>query len=90
MEVGNRLATGPPVKTKIGVQNMSLGNWVIGLLIGLLIASVILPVAFANVFGADQSGWDASTIALWALIPIAVVIGLVVKVFKSSGLGSDG
>ncbi len=69
---------------------MSLGNWVIGLLIGLLIASVILPVAFANVFGADQSGWDASTIALWALIPIAVVIGLVVKVFKSSGLGSDG
>ena len=65
----------------------SIGGWVIGLLFGMLLASIVLPIAISNILGADQSGWDTSTVALWALLPIAIVIGLVFKVFKGSGLG---
>lgn len=69
---------------------MNIGGWVVKVLIGLLLASILLPIAISNIIGADQTGWDASTIALWAIIPIALVIGLVVKVFASSGLSTGG
>lgn len=82
------MATGPPVKSQIGVIPLNIGSWVVKVLIGMLLASVLLPVAISNIIGADQSGWDASTIALWAIIPIAIVIGLVVAVFRTSGLGT--
>lgn len=67
---------------------MNIGNWAVKVLIGMLLASLLIPIAITNVINADQTGWDASTIALWAIIPLAIVIGLVIAVFRSSGLGT--
>ena len=69
-----------------GDSTMDIGGWAVKILIGMLLASILLPIAISNLIGADQTGWDASTVALWAIIPIAIVIGLVIAVFRSSGL----
>ncbi len=61
-----------------------IGGWAIKILVGLLLASILLPIVVTNWLGADQSGWDTQWIALWAIVPIAIFITLIVKVFKGT------
>lgn len=62
-----------------------IGNWAIKILVGLLLAAILLPIVVAEWLGADQTGWDAQWIALWAIVPIAIFITLIVKVFRGTG-----
>jgi hypothetical protein len=58
---------------------MSLG-------IAVYFLSAIVPGAFDNFFGANTTGWDAGTVALWSLIPLAIIALLVMR-FAPSGKG---
>jgi len=65
-----------------------MNDWITAVLVASLLASILLPLSISNFLGADQSGWDAQTIALWAIIPIILVIALVIKLLKGGGLGA--
>lgn len=54
---------------------------IIGIALGIYVLAAILPGAFDNFFGADTSGWDDGTAALWLLIPLAVVVTIVIRYF---------
>lgn len=53
--------------------------------IGIYFLSAVIPGAISNFFGANTTGWDTGTIALWALIPLAVVAVLVFVFMPKSG-----
>jgi hypothetical protein len=57
------------------------------LLLGISIyfLSAVIPGAISNFFDANTTGWDAGTIALWALIPLAIVAVLVMVFVPSRG-----
>ena len=56
---------------------------IIGLALGLYVLAAVIPAALTQFFGADTTGWDAGTVALWGLIPLIAVIVLVKKLSKS-------
>lgn len=57
----------------------------IGIALLLYIIAAILPGAFDNFFGANTTGWDTGTAALYLLIPLFVVIFLIRHFAKSGG-----
>lgn len=56
--------------------------------IGVYFLSAVLPAAITNFFNADTTGWDAGTVALWSLIPLAI-IGLLVMKYVPGGSKSE-
>ena len=55
--------------------------------IGIFVLSAIVPAAFTNFFDANTTGWDVSTIALWTIIPLVVIAGLLLKFVPGGGRG---
>lgn len=58
--------------------------------IGILILSIIVPIAFNNFFDVNTDSWDAGVVALWVIIPIAVIVLFVVKYFMQTVRGVKG
>lgn len=56
--------------------------------IGIYFLSAVIPGALSNFFGANTTGWDTGTVALWGLIPLAIV-AVLVFIFVPKG-GSKG
>jgi len=57
--------------------------------IGIFVLSAIVPAAFTNFFAANQTGWDVSTIALWTIIPLVIIAGLLLKFVPGGGRGGS-
>ncbi len=51
-----------------------MSDRIVGLLVVAIIAANLVPAAITQIVGAGQTGWDASTVALWAIIPLAIVL----------------
>lgn len=64
---------------KLGVAAM------VGLAIGIYVLAALIPGAITSLFGADTSSWDASTVALWAVVPIIVIAGILLVVLPRGG-----
>lgn len=62
-------------------------NTIIAIGLGIILLSVVLPVAFDNFFNVSTANWDSGTAALWVLIPLVVVIGIVVAFVPRGGRG---
>lgn len=58
---------------------------IVGIALGFYLLSALLPGAFANFFGADTSGWDAGTIAIWGLLPLLAIIAVAYHYMHGSG-----
>lgn len=58
--------------------------------IGILILSIIVPIAFNNFFDVNTDAWDDSVVALWIIIPVAVIVLFVVKYFMQTVRGVKG
>lgn len=57
--------------------------------IAIYFLSAVIPGAISNFFGANTTGWDTGTVALWGLIPLAIIAVLVfVFVPKGGGKGA--
>lgn len=62
-------------KSEKGFGNIVYGA--VGLVIFLvLISSIVMP----TIFGTNTSTWDASSIAMWAILPIVVVASAILFV----------
>lgn len=62
-------------------RNSGMLKTIVGLVIGVIFISFLVPVAFNTFYATDTDNWtDASVVSLWGLIPIFVIIGLVVLV----------
>jgi hypothetical protein len=48
-----------------------------------ILASALLPTALTSLADASTSGWSASSIAMWAVIPVAILISIIVLLFKN-------
>ena len=66
----------------ITVKNIILAG------VGILVLSIIVPIAFENFFEVNTDSWDSGVAALWVIIPLAVVIYFVVKYLIASVSGS--
>jgi hypothetical protein len=58
--------------------------------IGILILSIIVPIAFNNFFDVNTDSWDDAVVALWVIIPIAVIVLFVVGYFMKTVKGVKG
>lgn len=57
--------------------------------LSVIFLSVVIPLSLTNFFGANTTGWDASTIALWSIIPLALIATLVFIFIPRSGGGAS-
>lgn len=65
---------------------MSLSpNKIFGIVLGLYFAAILVPPALSNIFNANTTGWDAGTIALWGLIPLAVIAVIIYRYMPGGG-----
>jgi len=53
--------------------------------ISLYFLSAVLPGALDNIFGANTTTWDAGTVALWGLIPLAIIAAIVLVFIPRGG-----
>lgn len=56
---------------------MAMSEAVINIFVVLLLAAILLPIAFTQIFNANTTGWDSNTVTIFALLPIISVIALV-------------
>lgn len=57
---------------------------IIMLAIGIYFLAFTIPSAISEFFNASTVGWDAGVVALWGLIPLAIV-ALLALIFVPSG-----
>jgi hypothetical protein len=50
---------------------------VVNIFIVILLASILLPIAFSLIFDANTTGWDSTTTTIFGLIPLIGTIALV-------------
>ena len=55
---------------------------IISLAIALIIMAIMIPIALTEFFHANTTGWGASVIRLWDIIPIFVIITIVMSVIS--------
>jgi len=50
---------------------------IIMLVLGVYVIAALIPGAITTLSNTSTTGWDASTIALWGIIPLIVIISIV-------------
>jgi hypothetical protein len=50
---------------------------VVNIFIVILLASILLPIAFSLIFDANTTGWDSTTTTIFGLIPLIGTIALI-------------
>lgn len=56
---------------------MGMGEGVINIFVVVLLAAILLPIAFGQIFNANTTGWDSNTTTIFALIPIIASVALI-------------
>ena len=56
---------------------MGMSEAVVNIFIVLLLAAILLPIAFTLIFNANTTGWDSNTVTIFSLLPIISVIALI-------------
>lgn len=70
-----------------------LGIAMFGVCIAIVMISALMPTAITNWMGANTTGWDPATLAIWNIGPLVIVGGIVMAIFlalfaRSKGRGS--
>lgn len=60
---------------------------IVMLAIGIYFLAFTIPAAISEFFNASTAGWDAGVVALWGLIPLALVALLVLIFVPRDGGG---
>ena len=56
---------------------------VIGLAVALLACAILLPIAITQIVNANTTGWGAQDILVWGVLPTAVIVAVLLKVFDA-------
>lgn len=59
----------------------SLTNKIIGISIACLVFSVVGVMAINNLNNANTTGWDSTSLAVYVLIPVFMILGVAVAIF---------
>lgn len=66
-----------------GYNMADMTDKLIGLFVGAILAGALIPVALQQLAAGNTTGLSASTIALYAVISIAVIVAVVIAFFKT-------
>jgi hypothetical protein len=55
--------------------------FIVAISVGLLVAGILLPIGIGQIANANTTGWDAQTILVWGVIPVAGAVAVVLKLF---------
>jgi hypothetical protein len=70
-----------------GRHKKAQAGGIVGGIVGITVAAILVAnVYLPQVFGANQTGWDASTTTLWDQNGLAASIGLMVLTFRVFGI----
>jgi len=58
-----------------------LGIAMFGVCISIVMISALMPTAITNWMGANTTGWDPATLAIWNVGPLVIVGGIVMAIF---------
>lgn len=58
-----------------------LGIAMFGITIALVLISALMPTAITNWMGANTTGWDPATLAIWNIGPLVIVGGIIMSIF---------
>jgi len=61
-------------------------KYVIVMAIVLIVAAQVLPAQIYSFVNANQTGWDAGTVALLATVIVMIIIGLFLKILDEAGI----
>jgi hypothetical protein len=75
-------------------EDGSVDMKIVYLALGIMIMSVVIPMAFTNFYATDTTNWcktnadgavtrDTGVTGLWYLVPLAIIIVIIVGYFKS-------
>lgn len=71
-----------------GQKGAAGAGMLVSFLVTAILASVLIPVAITTISGTDTTGWGASEILIWGLLPLIIVVGLLFIFLRKAGLGS--
>jgi len=58
-------------------------NTIITTFVGLVIMIVLVSsVVMPQVFNANTTGWDAASVAMWSIIPIVIIAGVILYILR--------
>ena len=66
-----------PIKDTKGV---AIIDKVIGIVIAAVIIAALIPTAMTALIGTNTTTWSASSVALWGVMPILIIVGCVVAI----------
>ena len=52
-------------------------DMIVTVFVVVLLAAILLPVAFTQIFTANTTAWDANTVTIFSLIPIITIVGVI-------------
>jgi len=64
----------------------ALLSFIIAVSIGLIFVVGFLAPQITTFFDTDTTGWDAGSVALWGVIIVSVIAGVVIVILKQSGI----
>ena len=70
-------------------QSEDVSRWVVRTLVAVLVATAILPSIYSslNTMEDDTTNFSTVEIAIISVIGILIIVGLLYKIMKSSGVG---
>ncbi len=70
-----------------GQRGAAGAGMLVSFLVTAILASVLIPVAITTISDTDTTGWGASEILIWGLLPLIIVVGLLFIFLRRAGLG---
>jgi len=61
-------------------RGASVIDKIIGIVISAVIIAALIPTAMTALLETNTTGWGASSIALWGVMPILIIVGCVVAI----------
>ena len=61
-------------------------NTIVMLSVGFLLAAILFPIAYAQIYGATTTNWNAAVVTIFqVLAPILFIIGVAIRYVPSGG-----
>lgn len=58
---------------------------ILAIVLTAIIVAILAPIAISALSDVNQTGWDTTTIALWSIILIVVIIAIVLAILDMVG-----
>ena len=49
--------------------------------VAILLAAILLPIAFTMFYNTSTAGWGATTILVWAVLPVISIVVILLRFF---------